>query len=155
MGGTACIFACQCARLGLATAGIGVAGRDLFGELAIQKLKECGVDITSVRIFESLKTGLGIALCKGNDRAILTYIGTIDAVKHRFFNTVNILKSKGYLTGKLHIQASYGILNYSDLPCDYARAGIILYEVLSSNDKTLKEIWPECKLHIFLLVEGR
>lgn len=54
----------------------------------------------------------------------------------RFFNTVNFLISKGYSPGKLHIQASYGILNYPDLPCDFARAGIALYGVLSDNNKT-------------------
>ncbi|NLC69231.1 MAG: sugar kinase [Clostridiaceae bacterium] len=81
MGGAACIFACQCAKLGLSTLGVGVAGRDLFGELALQRLKECGVDINSVRVCDSLRTGLGIALCKTNDRAILTYTGTIDAVE--------------------------------------------------------------------------
>lgn len=36
-----------------------------------------------------------------------------------------------------HIQASYGIVNYPDLPCDYARAGIALYGVLSNNNQTL------------------
>jgi len=58
----------------------------------------------------------------------------------RFFDTIAYLKSKGYPTGKLHIQASYGIINYPDLPCDYARAGIALYGVLSSNDKTHSEL---------------
>ena len=101
MGGTACIFACQCARLGLTTAGIGVAGQDLFGELAIQRLKECGVDITSVRIYDFLKTGLGIALCKGNDRAILTYTGTIDAVKPEW------IEEKLHLARHMHIAGYY------------------------------------------------
>jgi serine/alanine racemase len=53
-----------------------------------------------------------------------------------FTATVDILKAKGYPVGKLHIQESYGILNYPDLPCDYARAGIALYGVLCKNDKT-------------------
>lgn len=101
MGGTACIFACQCARLGLTTAGIGVAGLDLFGELAIQRLKECRVDITSVRIYDSLKTGLGIALCKDNDRAILTYTGTIDAVRPEW------IEEKLHLARHLHIAGYY------------------------------------------------
>ncbi len=53
-----------------------------------------------------------------------------------FIDTVNTLKAKGYNVGKLHIQESYGILNYSGLPCDYARAGIALYGVLCKNDQT-------------------
>ena len=53
-----------------------------------------------------------------------------------FFDTADALKAKGYPVGKLHLQESYGILNYPDLPCDYARAGIALYGVLCQNDKT-------------------
>jgi ribokinase len=101
MGGTACIFACQCAKLGLSTIGIGVAGGDLFGELTIRRLKECGVDVNSVRIYDSLKTGLGVALNKGNDRAILTYIGTIDAVKPEW------IEEKLHLARHLHIAGYY------------------------------------------------
>lgn len=61
----------------------------------------------------------------------------------RFIDTVNTLKAKGYPVGKLHIQESYGILNYPGLPCDYARAGIALYGVLCKNDET--RLSPELK----------
>lgn len=54
----------------------------------------------------------------------------------RFTDTAGILKAKGYQVGRLHIQESYGILNYPGLPCDYARAGIALYGVLCKNDQT-------------------
>ncbi len=60
-----------------------------------------------------------------------------------FFDTADILKDKGLPVGKLHIQESYGILNYPDLPCDYARAGIALYGVLCKNDKT--RLTPELR----------
>lgn len=41
---------------------------------------------------------------------------------------------------KVHIQSSYGLLNYPELSCDYVRAGIALYGVLSSpgDDTRLK-----------------
>ena len=52
----------------------------------------------------------------------------------RFSSAVEALKGKGHDTGKLHIQASYGIFNYPGLECDYARAGIALYGVLSHGD---------------------
>ena len=54
----------------------------------------------------------------------------------RFYETAGALQEKGYDTGKLHIQSSYGILNYSELQCDFARAGIMLYGVLSNKSKT-------------------
>lgn len=49
----------------------------------------------------------------------------------RFGAVVGELKSKGHDVGKLHTQASYGLLNYPGLECDYARVGIALYGVLS------------------------
>ncbi|BCJ95014.1 membrane bound serine racemase VanT [Anaerocolumna cellulosilytica] len=56
-----------------------------------------------------------------------------------FFNTMDKLEEKGIDTGKIHIQSSYGLLNYPELACDYARIGIALYGVLSAPDKMLKE----------------
>lgn len=56
-------------------------------------------------------------------------------IKH-YFNTVTYLENKGYDTGKLHYQSSYGILNYKDPGCDYARIGIALYGILSNHSKT-------------------
>lgn len=58
---------------------------------------------------------------------------------NNFFSTVENLKQKGFNTGKLHIQSSYGLLNYPGLACDYARIGIALYGVLSSTDTILKD----------------
>ena len=42
------------------------------------------------------------------------------------------LGDSGIILPKLHIQSSYGLLNYPDLACDYVRVGIALYGVLSS-----------------------
>ena len=52
----------------------------------------------------------------------------------RFYETVETLRDNGYDTGKLHIQASYGLLRYPELRCDYIRAGILLYGVMSYGD---------------------
>lgn len=51
-----------------------------------------------------------------------------------FFQTIHKLKTLGLNPGKIHIQASYGILNYPNLPCDYVRPGIIMYGVYSNTD---------------------
>lgn len=54
-----------------------------------------------------------------------------------FRSVIRQLREKGITGFKTHIQGSYGILNYPDLRCDYARPGIALYGVLSSpGDKT-------------------
>lgn len=52
----------------------------------------------------------------------------------RFYDIVTDLKELNIDTGKLHIQSSYGVLNYPELRCDYARIGIALYGALSNRD---------------------
>ena len=55
-----------------------------------------------------------------------------------FYRLANVLKDSGISLPKLHIQSSYGLLNYPGLACDYVRIGIALYGVLSSpDDKTV------------------
>ncbi len=80
MGGSCCIFACQAAKLGLRVGILGRVGDDDFGRLILRRLAESGVDTRHVILDPNLKTGLGIALCQENDRAILTYMGSIGAV---------------------------------------------------------------------------
>ncbi len=80
MGGSCNIFACQAAKLGLRVGIIGRVGDDDFGRLVMRRLVESGVDVQHVIVDPSVKTGLGIALCQGNDRAILTYLGSLNAI---------------------------------------------------------------------------
>lgn len=80
MGGSTCIFACQAARLGLKTAGVGAVGDDDFGRFMRSSLARAGVDVSGLRTDTSISTGMGFALCApGGDRAILTYLGSADA----------------------------------------------------------------------------
>lgn len=54
-----------------------------------------------------------------------------------FYKLLELLRERGIRIPKVHIQSSYGLLNYPHLKCDYVRAGVSLYGVLSSpNDKT-------------------
>lgn len=81
LGGSANIFATQLVKLGAKAGVIGWVGQDAFGEFVFQKLQAIGVDISRVSRHPSLKTGIGVALAEPQDRAILTYLGTIDAVQ--------------------------------------------------------------------------
>ena len=59
----------------------------------------------------------------------------------RFYRCVGRLKSRGAVIPKVHLQSSYGLLNYPQLSCDYVRAGVALYGCLSSpGDKTLLKL---------------
>ncbi len=56
----------------------------------------------------------------------------------KFYSLADALRDSGIILPKLHIQSSYGLLNYPDLVCDYVRVGIALYGVLSApNDDTV------------------
>lgn len=79
-----------------------------------------------------------------------------------FFETTDRLKADGLPTGRLHIHATYGILNYgtgalrnqSDQEgrrCDYVRIGIGLYGVLD-QEETLRE--PICLQPVLSLRAG-
>jgi ribokinase len=82
LGGSCSIFASQTAKLGLRTAVVGVVGNDFMGEFVIKRLKESGVDTDYISVRDHVKTGLGVAICKKNDRAILTYLGSIDEMNY-------------------------------------------------------------------------
>ena len=59
----------------------------------------------------------------------------------RFYALTDFLKENGLSVPKLHIQSSYGLLNYPELQCDYVRAGISLYGVASApQDKTALQL---------------
>lgn len=96
MGGSCNIFACQAAKLGLRVGIIGRVGDDDFGRLVLRRLVESGVDIQHVIIDPAMKTGLGIALCQGDDRAILTYLGSLNAVFPEQIDD-ELLRSAGHL----------------------------------------------------------
>lgn len=106
MGGSACIFATQCAKLGLATAGVGAIGTDVFGQLISKTLRASGVDTRYVREDIGIKTGLGIALVRGKDRSILTYDQSILAVEPSWI-TGEMLENARHL----HVASYYLLRN--------------------------------------------
>ncbi len=80
LGGSNCIFASQAAKLGLNVMVVGKVGKDISGEFILNKLKDSHVNIEHAVIDPLVKTGAGVSLCVENDRAILTYPGSIDAL---------------------------------------------------------------------------
>lgn len=72
LGGSTCIFASQCAKLSLNTSGVGVVGNDAFGQTVLTELKAAAVNTDNIRVRPEVNTAVGIALNKGESRAILT-----------------------------------------------------------------------------------
>lgn len=61
-----------------------------------------------------------------------------------FHEVVAALHGNGANNFSIHLQGSYGVLNYLGYPYDYARVGIALYGMLSEmSDETLCK--PECR----------
>ncbi|MFZ0043230.1 MAG: sugar kinase, partial [Solirubrobacteraceae bacterium] len=80
IGGSAGIMACGAARLGLRTALVGVVGDDLFGRFMLQALAQRGVDTRGIVVDAEARTGLTVVLSRSEDRAILTFPGTISTL---------------------------------------------------------------------------
>lgn len=67
-----------------------------------------------------------------------------------FLDTAESLRSLGIDPGKLHLQSSYGVLNYPDLNLSYARFGIAMYGVFSQPEPLLSKqiaLRPVLSLH--------
>lgn len=81
IGSSAVIVACGAARLGLKTAFIGVVGDDVFGQFMLKAMAEKGIDTQYCQVSASQPTGFSVILSQPQDRAILTYAGSISALK--------------------------------------------------------------------------
>jgi len=51
-----------------------------------------------------------------------------------FHKVISMLKERGCSCGKIHLLASYGLINYPQLGGDYTRIGIALYGMLSTRE---------------------
>jgi sugar/nucleoside kinase (ribokinase family) len=81
IGSSCAIFACGAARLGLRVAIIGIVGKDLFGDFMLAELQQRAVEISPVIVDPGCETGLSVILSRGQDRAILTHMGSINALQ--------------------------------------------------------------------------
>ncbi len=81
IGSSSAIFACGAARLSLRVAFIGKAGDDEFGRFMLRELSQRGINTSGVVIDPHLPTGLSVILSRPSDRAILTHLGSIAALR--------------------------------------------------------------------------
>ena len=81
IGSSSAIFACGAARLGLKVAFIGVCGDDVFGRFMLDEMQMRDVDVGSVVVRKDGQTGLSVILNQQADRAILTHLGLIPALR--------------------------------------------------------------------------
>jgi sugar/nucleoside kinase (ribokinase family) len=149
MGGSTCIFACQCAKLGLKTAGLGVVGEDMFGYIVKNTLEKSGVDTSNIIARSDIQTGLGLHLKRaGDDRSILTYSGSIGAAepehisdellmsaRHLHVGSYYLLeKIKEALPGILRRAKSFGLTTSLDTNWDPSELWQLPDEILDYTD---------------------
>jgi sugar/nucleoside kinase (ribokinase family) len=103
LGGSATIFASQFAKMGGNPAFFGVIGNDIFGAMLSEKLKSNGVSTEFLTTDTQFKTAVGLGLAKGDDRAMLTYKGTMSDVTPELVLKSGILGSAKHL----HIASFY------------------------------------------------
>ena len=77
LGSSSAIVAHNLAALGSRVGFVSCTGRDQFGEIALARLAEAGVDVSRVAALDRRKTGMTIILQRNSWRNILTYPGTI------------------------------------------------------------------------------
>lgn len=105
LGSSAAIFACGAARLGLRVGFIGKVGDDTFGHFVINALAERGIDTSGIVCDSTVRTGLTIILSRETDRAILTYLGSIEQLRYQDIDLAYLRRAR-----HLHL-ASYFLLN--------------------------------------------
>lgn len=78
-------------------------------------------------------TGIYSHLCVSDGMSQEEQMYTLEQIR-RFETVIEELHRNGISGFCCHLQGSYGILNYSQLCFDYARAGIALYGILSGKE---------------------
>lgn len=123
-------------------------GYSVKGHIKIDTgMHRLGFDCMDIEKIESIFSMNHIKVC-----GIFTHLCSSDSLDEKvqrftrmqianFYNVIEMLEKEGITIPKIHIQSSYGLLNYPELNCDYARVGISLYGVTSAfNDETKHHI---------------
>lgn len=102
LGSSSAIFACNLSALGVRVAFLGKIGRDYFGDLVIEELRQKNVDVSMIIRDENCKTGATIILNYTEDRAMVTHPGAMNEF------TINDIDSNKLMTARhLHFSSYY------------------------------------------------
>jgi serine/alanine racemase len=122
---------------------LNAAGYKLYVHIAVDTgMHREGIGFSDIAEIESIYDCESLEIC-----GFATHLSVSDSLApddvdftklqvKRLSEVVKTLQNKGYDTGKLHIQASYGALNYPEMSCDLSRAGLALFGGMSRNIKT-------------------
>lgn len=98
--------------------------------------------IAAIFHYENLEVeGIYSHLCVSDSREEWAGAYTKKQIE-RFFGVVDSLRERGFEEIKIHLQSSYGVVNYPKLPVSYARIGIMMYGCLSNcGDETAQSLY--------------
>jgi sugar/nucleoside kinase (ribokinase family) len=80
LGSASAICAMGLARLGNPVSFVSRVGADLWGDYCLGVLQSAGIDTAHVVRDPALKTGITVSISSRGDRALVTYLGSMDAV---------------------------------------------------------------------------
>jgi sugar/nucleoside kinase (ribokinase family) len=106
VGGTSSITACGAARLGLRTALAAVVGDDVLGRFMLAELAKRGVDTAACAVDGSTPTGISAVLVEPDDRATLTFRGTIGALQPEMVGDALLARTRHVHTGGWFLQGA-------------------------------------------------
>jgi sugar/nucleoside kinase (ribokinase family) len=118
VGSSSAIFAHQAARLGLRVAFAGKRGPDAFGEFMVDRLKKVGIETSTIIVDCGVKTGVTVHLVQDADRAMLTYPGSIAALRPDEVDTALLRNTRHVHLGSYFLQQGV----QPGLPDIFARA---------------------------------
>lgn len=148
IGSSSAIFACGAARLGLKVAFIGVCGDDVFGRFMLDEMQKRNVDVKDVIVSSDEQTGLSLILNTQTDRAILTHLGLIPALRASDISDMLLRQSRHLhvasyflqtalqqdLPGLFHRAHSFGLTTSLDTNYDPSEKWLGFDELLSTTD---------------------
>lgn len=106
LGGSSSILAHNLAVLGSRVAFITCTGDDDMGRMALGKLDGSGADLSRAVIDDSVGTGITVLLPHGEHRHILTYSGTIAALKASDLDMEYLKSARHFHISSLYLQCA-------------------------------------------------
>jgi len=104
LGSSSAIFAHNLALLGNKVSFSSTIGDDAFGELCLQRLGESGTDLSGVVRHATQQTGLTVILAQDVQRYILTYPGTMSAMRYEDLNLEYVCHAKHFHLSSYFLQ---------------------------------------------------
>ena len=104
LGSSSAIFAHNLALLGNKVSFSSAIGDDAFGEICLQRLGESGTDLAGVRRHKDRQTGLTVILAKNMQRYILTYPGTMSAMRYEDLDLEYVCHAKHFHLSSYFLQ---------------------------------------------------